>query len=306
MDKDRQKILYFTVAYLNTVNRPPTTFEAWRFFIDLSGQKMNSSFSEVAAGLKNLCKNNKILEKNGFWVLPSQKNNAGKRVAMQKLSISKIKRAAKWAKWLEMIPYCRGVVFTGALAFLNCRKKSDWDILVITKEGRIWLGRLFVTFFLILLGKKRTDKKNNDRFCLNHFMTKNNLIFPDRNEYSATGLSLMQPILGKEYFDKMQQINFAWYRTYLSNFSRDVVGNDQFSYKNNFLVKVRNFLEFILESSGIGDFLNQKCRYWMIKKIERNPKTYRKNAFIVYNDGELAFWPKPKRIENLKKVQGSF
>jgi predicted nucleotidyltransferase len=306
MMDDKRKKIFFTVVYFNAINRPPTTFEVWRFLIDLAGEKTACSFDEVAENLKNLSRKNKIMEKKGFWVLPGKEGKANTRIALQKISFAKTKKAAKRARLLELMPYCRGAFFTGALAFSNCKKDSDWDILIVLKKNRIWIGRLFVSIFLIILGKKRTEKKSENKFCLNHFVAEDNLIFPDRNEYSALGVALMFPVFGKKYFDKMQQINFAWQRLYLPNYNKDATGNNLFLKESAFFEKVRNFIEAILEKSGAGSFLNNKSKSLMIKKIEKNPKTYWENALVVYNDGEMAFWPAPKRIENLDKVKKFF
>jgi hypothetical protein len=39
----------------------------------------------------------------------------------------------------------------------------------------------------------------------------------------------------------------------------------------------------------------------MIKRIENNPDTFKKGAVVIFNDGELAFWPEFKRMSNFVK-----
>ncbi|MDZ7612184.1 MAG: hypothetical protein U5L10_05455 [Candidatus Moranbacteria bacterium] len=306
MKNDKQKKLLFTAIYLNTVNRPPTTFELWRFLVDITGEKTGCSFDEVLKAVEELAEKGKIKNVKGFWVFPGREKKAEDRIAMHKRSVEKLKRAGKWIKWFYVLPYFRGVVYTGALAFCNCRRDSDWDILAVMKKDRIWIGRFFLTGFLMMLGKKRSEKAVKNKFCLNHFLTENNLVFSDMNEYSAMGISSMGPLAGKKYFDRMQQLNFTWMRFYAPNFSKDAIGNGCFVRESKALKKAGRLLEDILEFLKLGDYLNKKMKEIMIGKIEKNPKTYWKNAFIAYNDGELAFWPKPKRIEILNKIRGSF
>ncbi|MFW5884703.1 MAG: hypothetical protein ACOCUF_00505 [Patescibacteria group bacterium] len=300
------KEVYFTIIYFNVLKRPPSTFEVWRFFMDFSKRKTACSYEEAVKVLEKLQEQRKILNKNGFWVLPEKQDLSKERILRQKISVSKIKRAAFWIKLMNLIPYCKGVFSSGALTLGNCGKNSDWDILVVIKKNRIWIGRFFVTVFLAFLGKRRSSKKIADRFCLNHFITENNLVFADRSEFAALDKSFMTSFLGKEYFHKMQQLNFAWSRLSMPNFSQDAFGYDYFNCRNTFLILIREQLERILEFLRLGGLLNNFCRKVMIKKIEKNPETHREGAFIVYNEGELAFWPKPKKNELLLKIQNQF
>jgi predicted nucleotidyltransferase len=300
------KKIYFTIIYFNVLKRPPSTFEVWRFFIDFSKRKTECSYEDVVKILDKLQQKHKILNEDGFWVLPEKRSLSGERVLRQKVSVSKIKKAVFWIKLINLVPYCRGIFSSGALTLGNSGKNSDWDILVVLRKNRIWLGRFFVTAFLFFLGKRRNSKKVKNRFCLNHFITENNLIFADRSEFAALDKSFMTPFIGRDYFDKMHQLNFAWSRLSMPNFSRDVFGYDYFNCQNKFLMLIKNKIERALEFLKVGDLLNNFCKEMMIKKIEKNPETYREGAFIVYNEGELAFWPKPKKTEILLKIRDQF
>lgn len=80
--------------------------------------------------------------------------------------------------------------------------------------------------------------------------------------------------------------------------------NDQ---ENSFLVderwskKTQKIFEKTLEAFNLAGFLNNICKKWMIKRIENNPDTFKKGAVVIFNDGELAFWPEFKRMSNFVK-----
>ncbi len=296
------KQTYFTVLYLNCLNCPPTTFEVWRHLLEVSRKSKQTSFCEIFQSLKILSAKNQIVNKVGFWVIKKKEFLAEQRIVRQKTSLSKIKNLQRWVNLIKCLPFIRGVFVAGTLAFQTSSKNSDWDVLIIMKKNRIWLGRLILTAFLFIFNKKRTQFKIKDKVCLNHFLTENNLIPQIRNEYTASEYGFIFPILGKKLFNDFIRLNWNWLRRFSANFE---VGND---FEGGFLVEerkageIRNLLEMFLEFLGIAKILNQICKKWMIKRIEKNPETFKDGAVVIYNDGELAFWPDFKGKDILKKA----
>lgn len=305
MEREKAELIkktYFTVLYLNCLNCPPTTFEIWRHFLDISRNSKQIVFREIVESLEILRKKSRITNRTGFWVIKNKEFLATQRIVRQKTSLNKIKNLQKWVKLIKYLPFIRGVFVAGTLAFQTSSKDSDWDVLIIMKKNRIWLGRLILTAFLFIFNKKRTQTKIKNKFCLNHFLTENNLIPQIRNEYTASEYGFIFPILGEKLFNDFIRLNWNWLRRFSANFE---VGND---FKGGFLVgerkarKIRNLLERFLEFLGIAKILDQICKKWMIKRIEKNPRTFKNEAVVIYNDGELAFWPDFKGKDILKKA----
>jgi len=190
----------------------------------------------------------------------------------------------------------------GTLAFQNSSKESDWDVLIILKKNRIWLGRLILTTFLAVIGKKRNQFKIKNRVCLNHFLTENNLIPEKRNEYTACEYGFIFPILGNKIFNDFIRLNWNWLRRFNANFEIAGIGEEGFLVQDSRSKKIQNFFERILEFLDIGNFLNKICKNWMIKRIEKNPKTFKEGSVVIYNDGELAFWPDFKKLNKIIKL----
>jgi hypothetical protein len=293
--------VYFTVLYFNCLKHPPTSFEVWRNFLDFSEETKQVDFFEIAMILEKLKREGRIEIESGFWVLKENKKTAEERAINSKVSLMKLRRIKNRINFIKFLPFIRGVFISGTLAFQTASKKSDWDVLVIIKKDRIWLGRLILTLFLFVTKQKRTKIKIKNRFCLNHFLTENNLIPESRNDYTACEHSFIFPIFGIKIFQKFALLNWNWVRRSMPNFE---IINDQ---ENSFLVderwskKTQKIFEKTLEAFNLAGFLNNICKKWMTKRIENNPDTFKKGAVVIFNDGELAFWPEFKRMSNFVK-----
>jgi hypothetical protein len=302
MNNDLIKKIYLTVLYLNCLKHPPTTFEVWFNFLDIFQEGQRVSLLEIGKVLSELKNKNKILLDNGFWVIGDQKDAGKNRIEFQKSSIVKLKKIKKTVKWVRFLPFVRGVFVAGTLSFQNTSQNSDWDVLIITKKDRIWLGRLILTAFLFLAGQKRGDFKIKDRFCLNHFLTEKTLISEKRNEYTSCEYSFIFPILNEKLFFNFMRLNWTWMRKFSPNFQFDSFQKNRFLVDNSIVEKIQKLFETSLEAFGVAGFLNRICGKWMARRIANKSRNFSPEAVIIYNDGELAFWPEFKNLHKILKL----
>jgi len=294
------KNVLFTLAYFNVLEFAPTSFELWLHYFDLEGAGKRISFLELEKILVKEKQEGKIASRNGFWFFNEFEKIAKDRIKKQKISVEKIKKVRRMALFFGCVPYLRGVFVTGTLAMKNSQKASDWDVLVVTKEERIWLGRLFFSLFLEILKKRRKKGKIKDRFCLNHFLTLDNLELEEKSEFSANEVSFSFPLFGDDVFQKFLVANEGWIKKKKPNFSANFIPSPFF--RHSFLDKskiIGRSIECLFEFLGLGKFLNKKLKNPMTQKILNNPKTYLDGADIRFGDSCLVFLPEPHR----KKVK---
>jgi len=89
---------------------------------------------------------------------------------MEELEKKMWKKARRYVRFLQIVPFVRMVSVCNNLAFSKVREGSDIDIFIIAKNGRLFLVRSFVTFLLQILGVRRHGKKISKRFCLSFFI----------------------------------------------------------------------------------------------------------------------------------------
>ena len=299
-----QKNILATIAYYDGMGYPLTAFEIYKYLIsfnNLPSTTCNDIFS-LASIIKELDDYNLkrfIEEDRGFYFWRGRKELVDQRIQRHKISVGKIKKLRKVVKLLRFIPFVRMIGMTGTLAMKNAVYESDWDVLIILKSGRIWLGRTLVTGFLHLIGKRRYKDKIKDRVCLNHFITDNALEVLTKEKFallffSANELFFIQPIFDTGVFQKFQLRN-SWIRNYNPNFYlRNIKGE-----KETKAVRViRKIGEMILG----WDFLEKWLEKWQKAKIMKNPLTKKPGSFIRATNEQLIFLPEPHGSELEKNM----
>lgn len=284
-----------TICYYDILNYPLTPFEIWKYLIladgDLVEKEYNSySIADILNRLKHSYLSRFIENKKGFYFLRGRDFLVEQRIARGKISASKIKKMSRAVSLLRVVPFLRMVLITGRLAMRNAQPKSDWDVLVVVKKNRIWLGRTLVTLWAHILGKRRHHDRIKDRLCFNYFVTTDSLEIRNKDFFSANEYSFCYPLFdAKNYFHRFQLRN-AWIRDYKPNYYLSLMGN-KFSLKDRgFLKIIRTIGENILDH----DFLERYLEKIEKNRINNNPKTSEVNSLIDVDKRALIFLPHPQ------------
>lgn len=194
-------------------------------------------------------------------------------------------RARKVAWWLQCVPFLRLIGVSGSLARGEATQESDIDYLVIGQQGRLWTVRFFVTILTHLIGKRRHGEKIAGRICLNRYLADPYLLINPQNEYHARDYTKIVPLFDTGGVYQRYQATNSWMEKYYP-FEKKV----HVLVRSPFLNAMRRLGEKILKDK-FGDFAENKLRNYQMRRIEKNPLTYKEGARIVVNDNELAFHP---------------
>jgi hypothetical protein len=188
---------------------------------------------------------------------------------------------------------------TGALAMKNAKTKSDLDLFIVLKHGKIWTGRTLVTFFLHILKKRRHDKKIANRVCLNFFITDESLEVTTKDLFSASEYMFLFPLYGRETYERFQ-IKNQWMKSMKPSYALSEImplktfGDSQMS----------KFIKIIGEIVLSADWIENWLRRIEKKRIMANPKTHQEESMVYANDDALVFLPSPhgpKIFEEFKR-----
>lgn len=282
-----------TVTYYDVMDFPLTAFEVWKHLLEYDRERPvltePVTLLEVWKVLHSGQLSGKIEEKNGLYFLHGREALVEKRIQGEKLSVGKLKRMRRLAGVLAFVPYLRMVGATGSLAMKNGAKGSDWDMFVVLKSGKIWIGRTILTLFLHGIGKRRHGKKISNRACLNYFVTDDNLEIATKDLFSAHEYRFLIPLLSFPLFQIFELKN-RWIRTYKPNFTPTLLPGLWLVKETDLSGRVRSVLEQAL------DFFDGEVwlRSWQQKKIENNPKTHLEGSLIEATDRALVFLPRPR------------
>lgn len=197
-----------SIAYHNIFNYPLTFEELVKWKISPKFQITNSKLQ--------------IENKGNYYFINGRKNIVKTRIQNEKHSNKKLIIAKKAANLISKVPTVLFVGITGSLAMLNAGKKSDIDLLIITKANTLWITRLLSYIVMWLNGyktRKPEQSDEKDKFCLNMWLDETNLIWnkKDRNIYTAHEIAQIVPLYNKDKtYEKFLRCN-RWILNYWPN-----------------------------------------------------------------------------------------
>ena len=307
-NKEISKNILATISYYDAFSYPLTAFEIWKYLIRMNyfedDSSKNISLKLIIKEIKKETLAKFISEKNGFYFLKGREGIVNERIENSKTSFLKNRRLKRVIKLLKYVPFIRMIGVTGRLSMKNAKSGSDWDLFIVIKDGRIWIGRTLITIFAHIIGKRRHGIKIKDRVCLNYFVCEKSMEISMKDFYAANEYFFMYPIFGWEVFKKFQLKN-GWISSIKTNYMPSEIEPQGIVKDNIFSRQVRFFGEILFDWNFLEKFLRDIEK----KKIMLNPKTRQEGAFINASDDALVFLPElkgprifdefKKRIENL-------
>lgn len=311
MQNNLSKHILATIVYYDVMDYPMTAFEVWKYLAVISNegckdQEARCSLADVIKELESDELKKNIEEYRGYYFLCGRKDLVEQRIRRNKISDEKIKTVLKVVKFLRFVPFVRMVAIAGRLATKNAEKKSDLDLLIALKRGKIFTGRFLVTALVHLLGKRRYGNRITNRICLNHFIT-TKFSISAKDIFSSHEYAFLKPVFDNDFFMRFHKNN-AWIQDYRPNF---VPATDNISMikDNHFSKTARRIGEKMLDFFWIENALKK----WQKNKIAKNPQSQKAGGMIICEDEELAFWPNfenqgpavfEKFQERLKEIAG--
>lgn len=116
--------------------------------------------------------------------------------------------ARKKARFIAKFPFVRAVGISGSLSKGYYDENSDIDFFVITEPNRLWITRTF-----LMLYKKIFLLNSRKYFCINYFISTQNLEIEEKNRFTATEIKTLIPMQGKSVFEAFYKSN-DWINNY--------------------------------------------------------------------------------------------
>lgn len=204
-----QRDILSTLLYFDIFGHPLSSAEMYRFLPSNS-----TSPDMVAAACRKPPLSLLLREDDGMFCLarsaggsdPFLRRRTNEQRARRFILIA---RATTFL--FRCIPFVRGVMISGELSKGVLSADGDIDYVIITAPRRVWLTRTLCIAFkkLFLFNSKRI-------FCVNHFISEDNLRVEDRNVYTALELITLRPLYNPGLLQKYLSVN-SWVRTWFPN-----------------------------------------------------------------------------------------
>jgi hypothetical protein len=320
-----ERAVFDTVRYFDIFAMPVTAVQIWRSLIvdskGAGGVRWHGqhvlSLGQVKKVLQESSWLNKEIENYWGYYCLKYSANKGKRSVKQYVKRRLYRNVLAQHKWkitrrvvwlLAMLPYVRMIGVTGSLALNNTRRKSDLDLLIIVKRGRIWMARIFVLLVTQLTGRRRKywDREAPDKVCLNHYITDDAMMMSldIHNLYTAMLYNLTVPLMGRETFQLWRDENGPWMKRWLMYSVTPLLSSRHAIITPMFFVKMKKIVEGFL-SEPIGELLERGLEKMQRRVIWRHKQPGWDRRVNVSNQ-ELAFHPDSKELQVLHKFNEEY
>ncbi|PID51674.1 MAG: hypothetical protein CR954_00585 [Candidatus Moraniibacteriota bacterium] len=189
MNTQLAKDIIATITYYDVLDYPLTLFEIWKYRICAENGDCHAPAPVSLEDIATCCRHRSVQKyvscRNGMYVLCGREHLISVRKDREIISLQKIKKLRRMIAFLRISPFVRMVCVTGRLAYNNCEKDSDLDVLIVYEKGHIWTGRFLMTVLAHVCGVRRHGKKTTDRLCLNYHVTTASLEVPTQDLFGA-------------------------------------------------------------------------------------------------------------------------
>lgn len=289
------------LVFYDMFDYPLTLLEIWKFT-----QYEESFLSKVAITLGDVLEaltkreffRTRIIEQEGFYMLKGREDLFEMRLGRHNKAQVRWRKATKLIRWLGDVPFLKMVAMCNMCSIDTPSLRSDIDVVIVAKDGRIWLVRLIVTFLIAITGQWR-HRKVAGKMCLSFFLTDKNLdlqklykekgVWQEPDPYLNNWTAVVAPILDRDgTADKFFEAN-DWVHDFLPNsFPYEGVGLRQV-HSGLIARGWRRFWEFVW-GGAFGDWVEKSVRWWQMEYMKaRGDQEWLKNPNVIRSDEVLKF-----------------
>lgn len=245
---------------------------------------------EMSGCLSELKKNHLIFEDGDYYALENRAGFAEENIKKATQSAAKI-RKNKWPLiFLRTVPFIRAIAITGSVAMDNATEKSDLDLLIVVKEGRIWTVRIFALLIIEIFGRRMESAK--EKICLNFFTARETEV-PIQNIAMANMLLSATPLFGGNDYAEFLNKN-RWVKKFLYADAEIYATSEQALF-------VARLIEYCLNGL-LGDQLENFSKNWQSKRLKQKiTDSEHLNYFILTDDILMLHHPNPKNTKVMEK-----
>ncbi len=253
-----------TILYFSIFKYPITKEEIYRF-------SNAPSIDKITTELNILLEKKVIFKYKDFFSTIEDHSLVERRLKGNEMAQHIMPKAKKVAKLIAKFPYVESVCISGSLSKgYYDSANGDIDFFVITKNDRLWISRT-----LLILYKKLFLLNSRKYFCVNYFISTNNLEIAEKNQFTATEMVTLIPLYGRDTYYKFVQKN-PWPSNYYPNITPFNISEIEDTNKGWVSCGLETILNF-----KVGTVADNFFRYITLKKWQKKFDTLDKEDFKI-------------------------
>lgn len=210
--------------------------------------------------------------KDGFVYVKPNDHYVSRRILKENYSHRMWRIARIMTHIIKRFPFVRAVFISGSLSKNSADKISDVDYMIVTSKGRLWIART-----LLILFKKIFLFNSYKYFCLNYFITEDNLEIPFKNVFTATEVAYIKTTFNTDMMHDFVMAN-KWIKDYFPNY----IFLDPYLHSSGFKVNNRrSLLQKLLEVLFKGRWADK-----LDKRLLEKTSLHWKNKYLSLNEND--------------------
>ncbi|MEO0311189.1 MAG: hypothetical protein RIQ89_846 [Bacteroidota bacterium] len=193
-----------TLVYFDLFKHPLTANEIVKYQF-----KSSATALQISETLDELLRLRMIKNSNGYFSLYTSGEYLERRLNGERQSRKAMAIARHKSKIIALFPFVRGVAISGSLSKGYTDKDGDIDYFIITSPNRLWTCKL-----ILMLYKKIFLLNSRKHFCLNYFISNDQLTIPDKNIFTAIEIAFLKCTYNQSQIDQFNRAN-SWIATFL-------------------------------------------------------------------------------------------
>jgi hypothetical protein len=204
-----EKNILRTLLYYDIFSHPLKPEEIFIFLPQNTVPK-----SEILGMINDFSTNEKcrFAQKDGYVYVKPNEHYIHRRIKKENYSRRMWRAARIMTHIIKRFPFVRAVFISGSLSKNSSDKISDIDYMIVTSKGRLWIART-----LLILFKKIFLFNSYKLFCLNYFITEDNLEIPFKNVFTATEVAYTKATYNTDMMHDFVMAN-KWIKDYFPNY----------------------------------------------------------------------------------------
>lgn len=266
-----EKAIITPIIYYDLLDRPLTALEIFKYLPAIKPEVSFFKIRQTLASSDWLAE--RVETRQGLYFLKQRDGLMALRGDRLKLAQLKWKKLRALVKRLALVPFLKLVAVTGSLTAYNTQPSSDFDLLVVAQNGRLWTARTFLTALTAALGIRRHGQATRNRLCLNCYLTQAGLEIKHAAKphdfHSAQEYGRLTPVLEitAGLYQQFLTQN-GWLKDFLAVYPwPNFIGAKKIT-PSRFLSHLRRIAEWLLNGS-IGERLEKTFGRWQGRRIRQ-------------------------------------
>lgn len=160
------------------------------------------SMDDVELELSRLIEDKTIFRFGSFYCLRDDVALALRRESGNRRARQVMPKAIRRSKLIHSFPFVQAVMISGSLSKNYFDNNSDIDFFIVTAPGRVWLTRAILGAF-----QKVFLLNSHKYFCVNYYVSEDQLSIDERNIFTATELATLIPVCNTEVYARLIENN---------------------------------------------------------------------------------------------------